>query len=531
MGQRIPWRRLRDALARRSAVATPGRPASQPPHGLRGQSLVEFALVLPFLLLLFSGAADLGRAFYNQIALENAVKEGALYGARFPLCGVPSDLCLDPNTVAWRVEHETSQKTGSTTYVPLVVPSVNRCEGPAGETRAVDECVPGDVYIVRAQLGFKPLTPLISTIVGQLTFTSESRATVINMAFDPTPGLAPTKLILGTAARNAAELSTKCVQPDPVGSPGYYRSPCQDLTSVTPGTMVKAVFREGDTITYRVVVRNNGGSTVTGITMDDSLGWPSCPTKPTSMNVGGTQYACTYARVAPAVTGPGITSDYANVLTVDGSEILPVTDSATVTIEAPPPDLRTYKFVSVYALGSDGDGSPSFGTLETVSVGRTATANPTVYYKIVVQNNGGQTATGFNLTDTIGALPFGTATCPAKPATLAAGATYTCIYPKTFTTNQTLVNTVAATATNVTADSGDSDFATVTVALCAGSTKLVPSLIGLNSTTGKAAWTAAGFNNPGYTNIASGTILNQTQQAFSCMAVNTAITVKNVVTP
>jgi uncharacterized repeat protein (TIGR01451 family) len=201
-----------------------------------------------------------------------------------------------------------------------------------------------------------------------------------------------------------------------------------------------------------------------------------------------------------------------------------------VTLEAPPADLRTYKYVSAYALGSDGDGSPSFGTLETLTVGRTATKNPTVYYKIVVQNLGGQTATGFNLTDTIGALPFGTATCPAMPTTMAAGASYTCIYPKTFTTNQTLVNTVAATATNVTADSGDSDFATVTVALCSGSTKLVPNVIGLTLTTGKAAWTAAGFTGA-YTNIASGVILNQTRQAFSCMAASTTIVVKNVVTP
>src|SRR6185295_4843152 len=90
----------------------------------RGQSLVEFALVVPLLLLIFSGAVDLGRAFYNYVALENAVKEGALYGARFPLCGDSSALCMDPNTVAWRVQHETRNKTGPTTYASLVTPTV-----------------------------------------------------------------------------------------------------------------------------------------------------------------------------------------------------------------------------------------------------------------------------------------------------------------------------------------------------------------------------------------------------------------------
>src|SRR6476661_8354705 len=93
----------------------------------RGQSLLEFALVVPLLLLIFSGAADLGRAFYNYVALENAVKEGSLYGARFPLCGNPSALCLDPNTVSWRVQHETRNKTGPVSYGSLVTPTVNEC--------------------------------------------------------------------------------------------------------------------------------------------------------------------------------------------------------------------------------------------------------------------------------------------------------------------------------------------------------------------------------------------------------------------
>src|SRR5262245_15953730 len=51
----------------------------------RGQALVELALVTPLLLLLFAAAADLGRAFYAYVAVENAAKEGALFGSRTPL--------------------------------------------------------------------------------------------------------------------------------------------------------------------------------------------------------------------------------------------------------------------------------------------------------------------------------------------------------------------------------------------------------------------------------------------------------------
>ena len=44
-----------------------------------GQGMVEFALVLPILLLLVVGALDFGRAFYIKVGLENAAREGAYY--------------------------------------------------------------------------------------------------------------------------------------------------------------------------------------------------------------------------------------------------------------------------------------------------------------------------------------------------------------------------------------------------------------------------------------------------------------------
>jgi Flp pilus assembly protein TadG len=50
----------------------------------RGQSLVEMALALPILLLLLVGATDVGRAFYTYVAITNAAREGARYGASNP---------------------------------------------------------------------------------------------------------------------------------------------------------------------------------------------------------------------------------------------------------------------------------------------------------------------------------------------------------------------------------------------------------------------------------------------------------------
>jgi Flp pilus assembly protein TadG len=45
---------------------------------------VETAFVLPVLLLLLAGVADIGRAFRDYIILTGAAREGARFGAYFP---------------------------------------------------------------------------------------------------------------------------------------------------------------------------------------------------------------------------------------------------------------------------------------------------------------------------------------------------------------------------------------------------------------------------------------------------------------
>jgi Flp pilus assembly protein TadG len=46
---------------------------------VNGQGLIEFALVLPILLLLIIGALDYGFAFFIKVELENSAREGAFY--------------------------------------------------------------------------------------------------------------------------------------------------------------------------------------------------------------------------------------------------------------------------------------------------------------------------------------------------------------------------------------------------------------------------------------------------------------------
>ena len=74
--------------------------------GRRGQSLVELAVVLPVLLLLLGGAIDLGRVFFARAAVENAAKEGVLFGATQPELRRRSDRMRDPGNVEWHIRDE-----------------------------------------------------------------------------------------------------------------------------------------------------------------------------------------------------------------------------------------------------------------------------------------------------------------------------------------------------------------------------------------------------------------------------------------
>lgn len=66
----------------------------------RGQSVVEFMLVLPFVLLVIMALAEFGAAFYTYITVNNATSEAARWAAT---AKVPSDACAD-QSIQWRAE-------------------------------------------------------------------------------------------------------------------------------------------------------------------------------------------------------------------------------------------------------------------------------------------------------------------------------------------------------------------------------------------------------------------------------------------
>jgi hypothetical protein len=177
----------------------------------RGQSLVEFALVTPILLLIFAGAADLGRAFYAYVAIENAAKEGALFGSRIPLCDDAGAGCANPNNVVWHVRNELEDQGVHNPNGSPLTPTV-QCLAPNGSARNLRDCAEGDTYEVGLSYPFRLLTPILGSVVGDLDLRSVSRAVVLNLAFDPSPGASIQKLVSPNGAINASDIIAKCLE-------------------------------------------------------------------------------------------------------------------------------------------------------------------------------------------------------------------------------------------------------------------------------------------------------------------------------
>ena len=456
----------------------------------RGQSVVEFALVLPILLLLLAATIDFGRLFYLYVAVNNAAKEGALYGARAPLCDDDSNpACGDPNNVAWHVANEASNLVDSNGNSLLA--TTVACRDTSGVlVQPINNCVDGYTYQVTVTSPFTLITPMISNIVGQtIVLRSESQATVISDAFDPT-GLEALIWVDKTGSQNAADITTACIQADSVSSAGYYYQPCQDGTNVDNYLQ----FQENSTVNYKVRVRNTGNINLTSITYaftinGVSVGKPgNCSTLPASLTAGSGAFYCTFSRTATSVNpGNGIDDDTVAIAAAGSAAGLPTgatNGGATIKV-APAPHLAINIQADQYRLGDDGDGNNGVADYSNggLALSRDTAStlpeiqNPTGWFYLTVVNSGGA-ASNFNVSVTQAGTPISLPSSCAVPATLAAsgqpGDTFTCIFPRTFSATQAYALVATASATNAVIVSGQQGTVTVTTSTCSAARRSSP---------------------------------------------------------
>ena len=168
------------------------RPRREPRS--RGQSLVEFALVLPIFLLLLFGLIDGARLVFQHTVLSQAAREGARVasveagwiGQSGSGCGTSGGPVCPPNVSAMRSDVLAAANRNIQPFAALTSADLHtRCD-PSGGTPSgawtASTCssnTTGNVASVRVTSTFTAITPLISRLIGSVPM-SASASMVIN---------------------------------------------------------------------------------------------------------------------------------------------------------------------------------------------------------------------------------------------------------------------------------------------------------------------------------------------------------------
>ena len=134
------------------------------PREDRGTAVVEFALVLPILMMLVFLCIDGTRAFYTLNSLVSAAREGARYASAQPLtCPAPTEAEKDQikdRVISTAVLFGGAQLTRDNVEVTLETTGGTLCQ---------------NVHVRIANYPFRPLTPIVSLFgVDSLPMTREA---------------------------------------------------------------------------------------------------------------------------------------------------------------------------------------------------------------------------------------------------------------------------------------------------------------------------------------------------------------------
>jgi Flp pilus assembly protein TadG len=143
-----------------------------------GQSLVEFALVFPIIILLIMGFAEIGRAVFTFNTIANAARQGARVAAVNQLADVTecdeSRPIEDPYEPHWSIRGcaiLAGKSVGVTTSNVTVA-----YEAPAGTTLDCDPTLHiGCIAAVTVSYHFTLTTPFVSNLIGPFTMSQTSQ--------------------------------------------------------------------------------------------------------------------------------------------------------------------------------------------------------------------------------------------------------------------------------------------------------------------------------------------------------------------
>lgn len=186
----------------------------------RGQGLVEFAMILPVLMLALLLAIDFGRVFFGWVGLANASRIGASYAAAHP--------------DAWGTPGDATQRDSYLDQISADANALNcTLPGTIPDPVFASGTDIGDPVQVSLTCSFSLITPLVSQILGNaITISADSifpiRAGMISGvpvgSIPPTSTPTPTPSATPDPSATPAPTPVPCYAPsfigDKVGSPG-----------------------------------------------------------------------------------------------------------------------------------------------------------------------------------------------------------------------------------------------------------------------------------------------------------------------
>lgn len=123
----------------------------------RGQSFMELAISLVFLLVLLSVVVDLGWAFYTMTALRDTTQEAAAYGT----------MCPDEDKIKTRLIYSTNAPLTMEDMDPdkVVVTFIN------GKTLAeTNTPAQGDIVKVEVEYTHRIVVPFVGAFIGRYSY-------------------------------------------------------------------------------------------------------------------------------------------------------------------------------------------------------------------------------------------------------------------------------------------------------------------------------------------------------------------------
>jgi PKD repeat protein len=180
----------------------------------RGQSLVEFAIILPIMFVFLAAILDLGRVFYATVTLNNAAREGAFQAASDPSSYQAGQPCnTATNLVVCRVQLESKDSGISIAATDISMScSLTGCPEQAGSTVTVG--VSGQFQLV---------TPLLSIVFGGQTLPMDAQSTA-QLQYLPVPNTAtlpppPVAQCVGSPVSGTAPLTVNFSSSTSSGNP------------------------------------------------------------------------------------------------------------------------------------------------------------------------------------------------------------------------------------------------------------------------------------------------------------------------